>query len=182
MISVVLAVVGMAVLFGIDAEKLRALLAAVKEKVGTRKAIAAAILAVAFAMLWIPSGNDEPTPEPDAGPLSLRGMFLGETASSDASLVGALCLELADELEFDAGQGEPFFRTGIQVDEFRKIARVLRCRGMSIGERQPTARDAIAKYLDDHVGTDGGPLSQEQRSAWISAFRDIGRAATDASR
>jgi hypothetical protein len=181
MLSFLLVAAAAALFFGIDAEKLKAILAAVKGKVTIRQAIAVTLV-FAAVMLFLSPAAEQPTPEPDAGPLSLRGVFLGPTASDDAALVGALCLELADELEFDAGQAEPFFKTGIEVDEFRKIARVLRCRGMSIGDRQPTARDTIAKYLDEHVGTDGGPLSQEQRAAWISAFRDVGRAATDASK
>jgi len=60
--------------------------------------------------------------------------------------------------------------------------REFRCRGISIGDRQPVARDVIAKYLEDAVGTDGGPLTPEQRSAWVAAYRDIGRAATDAAK
>lgn len=181
MLSFLLVAAAAALFFGIDAEKLKAILSAVKGKITIRQAIAGALVFAAVVLFLAPA-PEEPTPHPDAGPLSLRGVFLGATASDDAALVGALCLELADELEYDAGQAEPFFKTGIQVDEFRKIARVLRCRGMSIGDRQPTARDTIAKYLDEHVGTDGGPLSAEQRTAWISAFRDVGRAATDAAK
>ena len=119
---------------------------------------------------------------PDAGPLVLRGMFVSPTASDDASLIGALCNELADEIEFDGGQPTPYLATGVSVDELRKAARVLRCRGVSIGDRQPKARDAIAKYLDEKVGTDGGPLTPDVRAAWVAAYRDIGRAATDAAK
>jgi hypothetical protein len=53
---------------------------------------------------------------------------------------------------------------------------------VSIGQRQPAARDAIKGYLDAAVGTAGGPVTPEQRSAWVAAFRDVGRAATDAAR
>lgn len=182
MISIVLAVVAFAVLFGIDAEKLRLLLASVKEKVDIRKAAAVAMLAVAVALLWIPSGQHEPTPEPESGPFSLRGVFLGETASDDASIVGALCEELADEIEYDGTQSQPYLKTGVSVDELRKAARTLRCRGISIGDRQPGAREAIASYLDEHIGTDGGPLTPEQRAAWVTAYREVGRAANDAAR
>jgi hypothetical protein len=114
----------------------------------------------------------------------LRGTFLGPSASDDASLVGALCHELADEIEFDGTQpeAERYLKSGVAVDELRKAARVLRCRGISIGDRQPQARDIIAAYLDKNVGTDGGPLTAETRAAWVTAYRDIGRAATDAAK
>jgi hypothetical protein len=32
------------------------------------------------------------------------------------------------------------------------------------------------------VGTDGGPLTAEQRTAWVAAYRDLGRAATNAAK
>ena len=89
--------------------------------------------------------------------------------------------ELADEIEWDGTQSEPSLRTGVQIDQLRKTARVLRCRGESVGDRQPKARDKIASYLEQHVGTDGGTLTPESRSAWVSAFRDVGRASIDAA-
>jgi hypothetical protein len=95
-----------------------------------------------------------------------------------------LCNELADEIEFDGTQpeAERYLKSGVAVDELRKAARILRCRGISIGDRQPQARDLIATYLDEHVGTDGGPLTAETRAAWVTAYRDIGRAASDAAK
>jgi hypothetical protein len=109
-------------------------------------------------------------------------LFAGETASEDAALIGAMCSELADEIEFSSGHPDGYLSTGIAVDELRKRTRILRCRGISIGDRQPAARDAIAKYLEDAVGTDGGPLTPEQRTAWVVAYRDLGRAASDAAK
>jgi hypothetical protein len=138
--------------------------------------------ALAYGLAPIASPAPEPTPAPDAGPLSLRGLFAGPTASEDAALVGAMCNEIADEIELCSGQPEGYLSTGLAVDELRKRTRILRCRGISIGDRQPAARDAMAKYLESAVGVDGGPLSAAQRSAWISAYRDLGRAATDAAK
>ena len=71
---------------------------------------------------------------------------------------------------------------GVAFDELRTRARVLRCRGESIGERQPRVREAIQAFLDTAVGTSGGPVSPEQRSAWAAAYREIGRAAGEATR
>lgn len=138
--------------------------------------------ALVYGLAPVPSPAPGPTPAPDTGPLSLAGMFAGPTASEDAALVGAMCSELADEIQFASGKPEGYLATGIAVDELRRRTREMRCRGISIGDRQPAARDAIAKYLESAVGTDGGPLTPEQRSAWVSAYRDIGRAASDAAK
>ncbi len=144
--------------------------------------IALVAAAVAYGLGPSASPAPGPTPAPDAGPLLLAGMFAGPTASEDAALVGAMCAEIADEIEFSAGHPDGYLSTGIAVDELRKRTRILRCRGISIGDRQPAARDAMAKYLESTVGTDGGPLTAEQRSAWVTAYRDLGRAATDAAK
>ena len=180
MLSLVLIAVAAFVFFGVDVAKAKSALEWVKAKVDARTAVAAAI--VAAALLLLPNWKtDPPAPVPDDGPLSLRGDFTGPTASEDASIVGALLCELADELEYDGSQPEPEIRTGTQIDQLRKAARTLRCRGESIGERQPAARDKIAQYLTIHVGEDGGPLTPETRAAWVSAFRDVGRAASEAA-
>jgi hypothetical protein len=182
MLSILLVAAAAAMFFGVDAAKAKAAWAFVSSHVDAKKL--AAVGLVILALLLMPRVSQDAGPQPDdtAGPLVLTGSFLGPTASEDASLIGALCHELADEIEFDGTQPEPYLKSGVAVDELRKAARVLRCRGLSIGDRQPKARDAIAAYLDTKVGTDGGPLSAEQRSAWVAAYRDIGRAASDASK
>jgi len=180
MISFLLIAAAAAVFFGIDAEKLKALLEAVKKNVDYRKFLGLTL--VCLALLFLPTWKREEAPTPDVGPLSLVGDFRGVTASEDASTVGNLLLELADEIEWDGSQSEPFIVTGLQIDQLRKAARLLRCRGESIGDRQPAARDKIASYLEIHAGTDGGPLTPESRAAWVSAFRDVGRAASDAAK
>ena len=154
----------------------------IRERVTVRQA-AAVVLLVAALVVHLSSRPAAPAPTPAPGvPLDMRGLFKGPTASADAATIGALCSELADEIEAD-GMGEsPFLKTGVAFDELRHRARELRCRGVSIGQRQPAARDAIRSYLDAAVGTAGGPVTPEQRSAWVAAFRDVGRAATDASR
>jgi hypothetical protein len=154
----------------------------IRERVTVRQA-AAVVLLVAALVVHLSSRPAAPAPTPAPGvPLDMRGLFKGPTASADAATIGALCSELADEIEAD-GMGEsPFLKTGVAFDELRHRARELRCRGVSIGQRQPAARDAIRSYLDAAVGTAGGPVTPEQRSAWVAAFRDVGRAATDAAR
>jgi hypothetical protein len=181
MIAVLCLLVAAALLFGVDVPKLKAWLEVAKTKIDAKRMLAAGLLIIAFLALPSWSREDQPTPVPDNGPLSLKGDFRGETASADASTVGNLLIELADEIEWDSRRSEPYFVTGSQIDQLRKAARVLRCSGESIGERQPVARDKIAAYLESHVGTDGGPLTQETRALWISAFRDVGRAASEAA-
>lgn len=183
MLTAVLLIAAAALVFGgADLpERLASAWAWVRARVTVRQAAAVGLLAAALAA-HMTSGPAEPTPAPPTGPLDLRGVFRGPTASADAATIGALCSELADEIEADGMAEGPFLRTGVAFDELRHRARELRCRGVSIGQRQPAARDAIASYLEAAVGTAGGPVSPEQRSAWVTAFRDIGKAASDAAR
>lgn len=152
----------------------------VRSRVSGRQIAAVALLAAALAA-HMTTGPASPTPAP-GGPLDLAGLFKGPTASADAATIGALCSELADEIEADGMSATPYLRTAVAFDELRTRARELRCRGVSIGQRQPAARDAIKTYLDAKVGTTGGPVTADARAAWVSAFRDVGRAATDAAR
>lgn len=134
------------------------------------------------AMSRSPAG---PTPTPAPPPpeaFSLRGKFSGPDAAADAAKTAALMDELAAELEWDSMQPQPLLKTGVAFDELRIRARLLLCRGESLGEKHPRARDAIKEFLDEQAGTSGGPLTPEQRAAWIAAYRAIGRAAADAAR
>ena len=144
----------------------------------------AAAMVIAGLFAWM-VGDRRQSPTPAPGPsdgLVLRGKFVGSTAAADAATLAAFADELASEIEYDAMQAEPFYKSGVAFDELRTRARVLRCRGESIGERQPRVREAIQAFLDTAVGTSGGPVGPEQRSAWAAAYREIGRAAGEATR
>lgn len=144
--------------------------------------VAAGILGLAAALSYVNRDQAAPAPAPpDPAGLVLRGTFVGPDASADAAVAAAYFDELASELEWDAGQAEPLFKTGIACDELRRRTRLLLCRGVSLGDKHPRAREAIKSYLDRTAGTSGGPLTPEQRSRWVAAFRDIARAAADAS-
>lgn len=155
-----------------------------------RRHYAAALLLAAALFLTIrsvgsqvgPVGPPEPSPAP--GALNLDGLFIGPSASSDASCLGAMCDEIACEIEWDSSpeQKVPLLVSGVAIDDLRRRTREFRCRGESIGDRQPKARDEIARYLEAMVGTDGGPLTPERKQAWVRAFREIGRAASDAAK
>ena len=149
-----------------------------------RRHVAAAILAAAGLVVFGSRDQAGPIPPPAPQPvgLSLRGRFVGPDAAVDAASTAALFDELAAEMEWDSAQAEPLLKTGVAFDELRLRARQLMMRGVSLGEKHPRARDAIKEYLDRTAGQNGGPLTPEQRARWIAAFRDVGRAAADATR
>jgi hypothetical protein len=147
-----------------------------------RDFLAAALLTAAIVAALSP-WQQAPTPAPpSAGDLDLRGQFVGPDASADAATLSALCDELAACIELDGMLDAPRLRTGASIEDLRVAAREARMRGASLGARQPKVRDAVKAHLDAKAGASGGPLSPEQRSAWVSAFRDIARAAADASK
>jgi hypothetical protein len=147
--------------------------------------VAGAALLAAAAIAWGSRAAPAPTPappQPDVSGIVLRGKFVGPDAAADAAVTAALLDELASEIEWDGMQPDPLIKTGQQVDQLRVRARELRCRGVSLGEKHPRAREAIKEFLDATAGTSGGPLSADQRAAWVTAYREIARAAADAAR
>lgn len=164
------------------ADKAKAAVAVVRAKASSvepHQWLAAGLLGLA-GYVWFAEQSFDPEPEPAPVPivtLDLRGKFVGPTAADDAAAVAAICDEIARELEWDGMQSQPFFRTGLQFDELRIRTRALYMKGESLGERHPAAREAIELWLNDHAGTSGGPLTPESRSRWVSAYRDVARAA-----
>ena len=114
--------------------------------------------------------------------LDLRGRFVGPDAATDAGLTAALLDELADAIAFDGQQAEPRLKSGAAFDDLRRAARELRCRGVSLGARQPAVRDEIKAFLDAQVGTDGGPVDAAKRAKWVAAFKAVAQAAGEAAR
>lgn len=142
----------------------------------TRLVVAGVLVMVAMAQTRV--APPEPTPEPAA--LSLRGLFVGSSAAEDAALLAAFSDELADEIEWDGRQDDPFLKTASSIDELRTRARIIRLQGDSLGDRQPRVRDAVSEYLTEQVGVLGGPVDAEVRAKWVSAYRDIAEASRDA--
>ena len=141
---------------------------------------------VAGAMVAI-AIRDNQTPSPAPGPapvvgLDLRGRFVGPDAAADAALTAALLEELAGQIEWDGQQTEPRMKTGAAFDDLRRAARELRCRGVSLGARQPAVRDEIKRYLDAEAGTEGGPVDVAARAKWVRAYRAVSQAAAEAIR
>ena len=147
----------------------------------TLLAILAAGGMIAFAIRETRIPAPQPAPAPVVG-LDLRGRFVGPDAAADAGTTAALLEELADAIAWDGTQAEPRLRTGAAFDDLRRTARELRMRGVSLGARQPAVRDSIKAFLDQQVGTDGGPVDAGQRAKWVSAFRAVAQAAQEATR
>lgn len=165
-------------------EQLKAAIGKVKLPKLEGRHLAGAAAVAAAAILYAGNRSDgQPTPVPDpTNGIDLRGCFVGPDASQDAAITAALMDEVAAELEWDGMQPDPLHKSGIHVEELRTRAREMRCRGVSLGEKHPRARAAIKSYLDATAGTSGGPLTPDQRAAWVTAYREIARAAANASR
>lgn len=164
-------------------EKAKAWYATAKVPTIDGKHVAVLALLVAAAIAFMPS-RSSPAPQPVPVPpdaFTLKGKFIGPTAAADAATMSALCGELADCIEYD-GTHEQRLKTGVAFDELRIAAREARCKGDSIGARQPHVREAVHKFLDDAVGASGGPVTPESRAAWVSALRDLSRAAADVTK
>jgi hypothetical protein len=146
-----------------------------------RLAVAALLVVAAIVSAMAKPGS--PTPAPPGGDIVLAGKFAGPTAAADAAITAGMFLELADELAYDSERpGGPHLTTGVAFDDLRTRAFDMRCRGAKVGDRQPRVREAIRAHLTAKVGVSGGPVGPEQRTAWVAAFREIGRAAADAAR
>jgi hypothetical protein len=147
----------------------------------TLLAILAAGAMIAFSIRESGTPAPAPGPAPVVG-LDLRGLFRGEEASQDAATTAALLEELASQIEWDGQQAEPRLRTGAAFDDLRRAARELRCRGVSLGARQPAVRDSIKAFLDAEAGTEGGPVDAAARAKWVRAYRAVAQAAAEATR
>jgi hypothetical protein len=151
-----------------------------------RRHLLAGLLIAAAVVAYMAGGEQSaptpaPGPAPDA-PVVLTGKFIGPTAAADAQMLGALCDEIATCIEVDGMKTQPRLATGVAFDDLRIAAREGRMRGESLGARQPQVRDAIHQYLDKAVGVSGGPVTPEQRSQWIAAYRILSRACDDVTK
>ena len=123
-----------------------------------------------------------PAPAPDNWPaLDLRGAFVGVDAQADATTTESLLRGLADAVAYDGKQPAPRLTTAAEFDDLRKNARDFRMEGITLGAKQPLAKERIAAFLDATVGKDGGPVDPNERANWVRAFRDISEAAARAA-
>jgi hypothetical protein len=145
-------------------------------------ALAAALLAgaalVAAVEFWPRSA---PAPAPSGG-LSLRGKFIGAEAAEDAAAFAGVCGSIADALELDGTAASPRIATGLQLEDLRVGVSEFRFAPRPLRERQPHVKAAVGRYLDEAAGTSGGPIDAEARGRWVTAFRELARAAEEAVR
>jgi len=139
----------------------------------------AALAVVVFVVMEF--GGIAPLP-PDPSRFTLKGKFQGTTAADDAIALSGLCSELAECLLWDGQQEDPRIKSGAAIEDLRVASREARMRGQSIGARQPKVKEAVQAFLDASAGKAGGPLTPEVRAAWVAAFREVGRAAADATK
>lgn len=135
-----------------------------------------------FAAFQVYQKEQESKPTPEARDLDLRGKFVGPDAAQDAAILSTISSELANEIEWDGTQSNPYLKTGVDFDELRTTARDVRCRGECLGDKHPKVRTAVATYLNEKVGISGGPISPADRANWVAAYREIAKAAEDATR
>lgn len=181
MISALMLAAAVYLFFGAKAtERVKAWLS--EHPIDPRHAAAAALLLAAAVSYAYRPAKHVPIPVPvPPDSFSLRGKFSGPSAASDAAMLSALLEELADCIERDGTLTEPRLRTGVAFDDLRVAAREARMRGESLGARQPAVRDAIHAFLDQAVGTSGGPVTAESRRAWVAAYRDLSDACAEAA-
>lgn len=123
-----------------------------------------------------------PAPAPDGWPtIDLRGAFVGPDAAEDATATERLTHWLGKCIAYDGTLKEPRLKTAAAFDDLRKWAREGRMEGVTLGAKQPIARERIAKFLDESVGTDGGPVDGIERANWVRALEDISKASAIAA-
>ena len=141
-------------------------------------AIVAALLAgavLAGAMEFVPQ-----SPTPPAGDLLLRGKFVGPSAAEDAAAFAGLCHGIASALVVDGTASSPRIVTGSQLEDLRVAASEGRFLPRSLSREQPHAVAVAGRYLDETVGTSGGPLAADTRAKWAAAFESLASAAEEA--
>lgn len=128
-----------------------------------------------------PSPDKPPAPAPDGWPtLDLRGAFVGETAAEDALTTQYLSESLAAWVAYDGTLKEPRLKTGAAFADIRRSARDGRMEGLTLGGRQPLAKERIKAFLDAAVGDFGGPADPPLRAKFVRAMKDIAREAAAA--
>ena len=142
-----------------------------------RKAAAIGLL-VAAAALYLATART-PAPPP-AGAIDLTTAFVGPDAATDAATLAGMSDAIADMIEWDGTQAEPFFKTGKSLDQLRTRTRQFMCGGESLGQRHPKVGELVGAYLTDKLGEGGGEITPEQRDAWVAAYREIARSARHA--
>ena len=139
-------------------------------------ALAGGAVLAACVEFW-PRPTHRPTP---AAGLDLRGKFIGPSAPEDAAAFAGLCHGVAEALEKDSAAASPRITTGAQLEDVR----IATSEGMflpkSFTREQPHVAAAAGRFLDETVGTSGGPVDQAAKGKWADAMRKLAKAAEEA--
>lgn len=138
------------------------------------------VVAVLIAWLAWPRYQDridDPVPPGQDLLQDMRRQSHAAQARQDARMLAAVCRSIASVLEYDGRLEQPAIRTGVQADALRRLTRELALSGQSFRSRYPHWPEIIGRFLEQHLGTDGGPLSAEQRQRWVAAYRQLADAA-----
>jgi hypothetical protein len=148
-----------------------------------QKYIAVAVLAGGAVLAACVENWPRPThrPTPAAG-LDLRGKFIGPSAPDDAAAFAGLCRGVAEALDKDGSAAAPRISTAAQLEDIR----IATSEGMFLPEsftrNQPHVAAAAGRFLDQAVGTSGGPIDAAARAKWCAALRELAQAAEEAVR
>jgi hypothetical protein len=148
-----------------------------------QKFIAVAVLAGGAVLAACVENWPRPThrPTPAAG-LDLRGKFIGPSAPDDAAAFAGLCRGVAEALDKDGAAAAPRITTAAQLEDVR----ISTSEGMflpnSFTRDQPHVSAAAGRFLDQAVGTSGGPIDTAARGKWCAALRELAQAAEEAVR
>jgi len=141
-------------------------------------ALAGGVVLAACVENW-PRPAHRPTP---AAGLDLRGKFIGPSAPDDAAAFAGLCRGVAEALDKDGAAAAPRITTAAQLEDVR----ISTSEGMFLPEsftrNQPHVSAAAGRFLDQAVGTSGGPIDAAARAKWSAALRELAQAAEEAVR
>jgi hypothetical protein len=144
--------------------------------------ILAALVAGAILAAVVEFAPRPAAPTPSDGGLSLRGKFIGPEAADDAAAFAGLCAAVADCLAKDGAATTPRITTGAQLEDLRIATSEGRFLPRSLSREQPHVSAAAGHYLDNVVGTSGGPIDATARSRWVAAFKALAAASEEAVR
>lgn len=139
--------------------------------------IAIAALAVAVLMHCSPAAGP---PATSAGTAVLAAFERGTdrgAARTHAAELAEISAAAADVLEFDFQSQKSRIRTGQHVHDLRLAIRDYRLAGWSFLKEYPALQDVLDQHFAGHVGRGAGTLTNEQRTKWVAAFRELSEAA-----
>ena len=149
-----------------------------------QKYIAVAVLAGGAVLAACVENWPRPThrPTPAAGRLDLRGKFIGPAAPDDAAAFAGLCRGVAEALDKDGAAAAPRITTAAQLEDVRSATSEGMFLPESFTRNQPHVSADAGKFLDQAVGTSGGPIDAAAKAKWSAALRELAQSAEEAVR